>query len=119
MSKKQSNQPTSSRKILVPVEMIEEIIKHNSRVQREDSWYAMDLDDLEALCEKKHFEMCMRHDPSGIEHFDEDNAPTWLTSEGTVKGSTMDNRWFWKDHVLKLEVGESIHTGFRTITRVK
>ena len=31
----------------------------------------------------------------------------------------MDNRWFWKDHVLTLKVGESVNTDFRRITRVK
>lgn len=50
--------------------------------------------------------------------FDESNAPTWLTSENTVKGSTMDNRWFWTDHVLKLDINESIKTDFQQITRL-
>lgn len=51
--------------------------------------------------------------------FTEENPPIWLSSENTVKGSTMDMRWFWKDHVLKLAVGESIGTDFNTITRVE
>ena len=50
--------------------------------------------------------------------FTETNAPDWLTSETTVPGSTMDMRWFWKDYVLTLEVGKSIDTDFRTITRI-
>ena len=50
--------------------------------------------------------------------FDEDDAPDWLTGENTVKGSTMDNRWFWKDHVLTLEVGESVEADFRVIKRM-
>ena len=51
--------------------------------------------------------------------FTDDTAPDWLTSCTTVKGSTMDNRWFWNDHVLTLEVGESVKTDFQLITRVK
>lgn len=51
--------------------------------------------------------------------FTEDDAPTWLTSEDSVKGSTMDYRWFWKNHVLTLKVGEQIQTDFRTITRTE
>jgi len=50
--------------------------------------------------------------------FDESTAPDWLTSVKTVKGSTMDGRWFWEDHVLKLEVGQSIDTDYQTITRL-
>lgn len=49
--------------------------------------------------------------------FTELTAPFWLTSEKTVKGSTMDMRWFWEDHVLKLKVGESTFTDWHTITR--
>jgi hypothetical protein len=48
----------------------------------------------------------------------ENNAPDWLTSNNTRKGSTAGNRWFWKDYVLKLNIGESIDTTFRTITRL-
>ena len=54
-----------------------------------------------------------------IEWFDEDAAPDWLTSKNTVKGSTMDGRWFWEDYVLTLDIGESIDTDFRRITRIK
>lgn len=50
--------------------------------------------------------------------FTETTAPDWLTSCKTIKGSTMDDRWFWNNHVLKLEVGNSIQTDFRTITRI-
>ena len=46
------------------------------------------------------------------ETFTELNPPTWLSSENTTPGSTMDNRWFWKDHVLTLKIGESIDTDF-------
>jgi hypothetical protein len=49
--------------------------------------------------------------------FNEKNAPTWLTSENTVKDSTMDMRWFW-EKVLNLEVGETIDTDFYNITRI-
>jgi hypothetical protein len=52
------------------------------------------------------------------EVFDEITAPDWLTSKNTVKGSTMDTRWFWKEHVLTLEVGHQIKTDFHTITRI-
>ena len=54
----------------------------------------------------------------GVE-FTEETAPDWLTSKNTVKGSTMDDRWFWTDHVLKLEVGQSIDTDFSRITRIE
>jgi hypothetical protein len=53
------------------------------------------------------------------ETFSELDAPDWLTSKNTVKGSTMDNRWFWNDHVLALSVGASINTDNRVITRVE
>ena len=48
----------------------------------------------------------------------EKTAPSWLTSCNTVKGSTMDDRWFWTEHVLALPVGSSIKTDFRKITRI-
>ena len=50
--------------------------------------------------------------------FTEDTAPDWLTSKNTIKGSTMDDRWFWEDHVLTLDVGHSINTDFSKITRI-
>lgn len=50
--------------------------------------------------------------------FTEDTAPSWLTGEHTVKGSTMDCRWFWTDHVLQLGVGNSIETDYHKITRL-
>jgi hypothetical protein len=53
-----------------------------------------------------------------VDEFDEETAPDWLTSKNTVKGSTMDNRWFWNEHVLTLKVGESVETDFQTITRI-
>ena len=65
----------------------------------------------------KQFEMT--HDIfNTIEVFTQCDAPKWLTSEDSVKGSTMDNRWFWFDHVLTLGVGQSIETDFRKITRI-
>ena len=45
-------------------------------------------------------------------------APDWLSSVNTIKGSTMDMRWFFEKHVLTLAVGKSIDTDFRKITRV-
>jgi hypothetical protein len=50
--------------------------------------------------------------------FSEEDAPDWLTGVNTVRGSTMDCRWFWTDHVLTLEVGKSVDTDFHTITRL-
>lgn len=50
--------------------------------------------------------------------FSESEAPDWLTSRATRRGSTMDMRWFWNDHVLKLAVGESVRTDFHKITRI-
>lgn len=49
--------------------------------------------------------------------FTEQNAPSWLTSANTKAGSTLDNRWFWIDHVLTLGVGKAISTDFWRITR--
>lgn len=61
-----------------------------------------------------------RHKIFGSEkQFTELNAPDWLTSINTRPGSTMDYRWFWKDHCLTLHVGESIETDFHVITRVR
>lgn len=51
--------------------------------------------------------------------FIETDAPDWLTSTNQVRGSTMDDSWFYNDHVLKLEVGQSVETDFHTITRVE
>lgn len=51
--------------------------------------------------------------------FDENDAPSWLTGENTVRGSTMDGRWFWEQHVLKLNVGQSVETDFSVITRIE
>jgi hypothetical protein len=53
------------------------------------------------------------------EIFTEDTVPDWLSSCNTVKGSTMDGRWWWQDHVMKLNVGESIRSDFREITRLE
>lgn len=72
----------------------------------------------------KHFVMTMLKELQcdsidSTEFFTEENAPKWLTSEDTVKGSTMDYRWFWNDYVLTLKVGETINTDFRTIKRIE
>ena len=65
------------------------------------------------------FKMTHNHFESNEpEYFDEDTAPDWLTSTDSVKGSTMDSRWFWNEHVLTLEVGQTIETDFRTIKRL-
>lgn len=52
------------------------------------------------------------------EVFSEADAPAWLTGKNAVRGSTMDNSWFWTKHVLTLAVGSRVQTDFRTITRV-
>lgn len=49
--------------------------------------------------------------------FSDTDAPDWITSADTIKGSTMDNRWFWEEHVLTLKVGASVKTDFHVITR--
>jgi hypothetical protein len=51
--------------------------------------------------------------------FSEDNAPDWLTGKKTIKGSTMDCRWFWTDYILKLKIGETKETDFYTIKRIE
>lgn len=67
----------------------------------------------------KQFQMVHLIFKDDVEHFSEITAPDWLTSANTVKGSTMDDRWFWNEHVLTLQVGESINTDFRKITRIE
>jgi hypothetical protein len=49
--------------------------------------------------------------------FNENDAPAWLKGNGT--GSTVDNRWFWNDHVLNLKMGSHIKTDFRSIKRIE
>lgn len=66
----------------------------------------------------KHFRMTHLFFEGNVEEFDEESAPSWLTSADKIKGSTMDSSWFWTDHVLTLEVGKSIDTDFRHITRI-
>ena len=61
--------------------------------------------------------LTFKRDP--IRTFTESTAPDWLTSANQVKGSTMDDSWFWKDHVLTLEVGQSVETDFSKITRIE
>ena len=50
--------------------------------------------------------------------FSEETAPSWL-SAGGLQSSTMDNRWFFEQHVLTLKVGQSVFTDFHIITRTK
>lgn len=62
----------------------------------------------------------MQHMLGGpAEVFTEHDAPDWPTSKRSIPGSTMDMRWFWGNHVLKLKVGRSVKTDFHTITRVE
>lgn len=51
--------------------------------------------------------------------FSESDAPDRLTSATSTPASTMDDRWFWNDHVLTLKVGESVETDFDIITRIE
>lgn len=56
----------------------------------------------------------MRHlffKESSVTVFDETNPPAWLTHR--------ENLWWFNDHVLKLEVGQSIDSDFQQITRTK
>ena len=55
---------------------------------------------------------------SPVETFDEASAPDWLTGRNAIAGSTMDNSWFWRRHILSLAIGESVKTEFREITRI-
>lgn len=57
--------------------------------------------------------------PTDPQRFTELDAPDWLTSAKTWPGSTMDHRWFWADHVLKLGVGQTLLTEFHAITRIE
>lgn len=50
--------------------------------------------------------------------FTESSAPDWLTAKSAIKGSTMDSSWFWREHVLTLDVGKSVETDFHTIRRI-
>lgn len=52
-------------------------------------------------------------------YFTDLSAPNWLTSCDTVVGSTMDNRWFWEQHVLTLNIGETTFTDFNSVTRLE
>lgn len=45
-----------------------------------------------------------------VQYFTELNPPVWLVS--------LEYKWWYKSHVLKLELGESIDSDFRRITRV-
>lgn len=53
-----------------------------------------------------------------MKEFTEDTAPLWLSSEDTIRGSTMDNRWFYKK-VLELPLGGTILTDFHEIKRIE
>ena len=66
----------------------------------------------------KQFELRHRFFDGRPSQFSEHDAPDWLTGVKTVPGSTIDNRWFWHDHVLTLQIGESIQTDFQTIRRI-
>ena len=66
----------------------------------------------------KEFKMSMLGWPEIYDTVTEETAPSWVRFGGRA-GSTADMRWFWNDHVMLLEVGESVDTDFRKITRIK
>jgi len=66
----------------------------------------------------KKFEAYHKYFDKQVIVFTEETAPDWLTSAKTLRGSTMDCRWFWTDCVLTLAVGASVETDFRTIKRI-
>lgn len=66
----------------------------------------------------KRFKMKPRYFEGAEESFTEETAPDWLTSCNTKIGSTMDDRWFWNDHVLTLKTGECVFTDFHEITAI-
>lgn len=53
-----------------------------------------------------------------LKTFTDETAPKWLC-EGGVKGSTMDNRWFWNDYVLTLGINKTVKTDFSIIRRLE
>lgn len=62
----------------------------------------------------------MRHDLYDIESiFTENTAPDWLTSKNNVKGSTIDDRWFWEDYILMMKIGDVMRTDFHEIERIE
>lgn len=65
------------------------------------------------------FELSMIGEDKPYKTFTETTSPRWLNCQDTVPGSTMDNRWFWTDYVLTLEVGQSVETDFSVIKRVE
>jgi hypothetical protein len=74
--------------------------------------------DATGKCSVMLFSMTHLDFPSKPVIFTELTAPEWLSSANSIKGSTMDMRWFFDKHVLTLEVGKSVDTDFRKITRV-
>jgi len=57
----------------------------------------------------------MRHTIYGSEtEFTDADAPLFL--KGGRAGSTMDDQWFWDEHIKALRVGESEHTDYHEIT---
>lgn len=63
------------------------------------------------------FEMRHKYFTGDVVTFSHCDAPNWITSAKTIKGSTEDYRWFW-NKVMSLPVGESISTDFREIKRI-
>ncbi|AHK11182.1 hypothetical protein S14_70 [Shewanella sp. phage 1/4] len=66
----------------------------------------------------KCFEMTHLYFVDSLEVFNEDTVPDWLSSVKTIKGSTMDSRWFYTEEVLTLPVGGVVNTDFRSIKRI-
>ena len=49
--------------------------------------------------------------------FTEETAPVWLV-RGVTRYSSMSNRWFWRDHVKTLKIGQFVETDFSKIVRI-
>ena len=81
------------------------------------------LDALDAIFQEqgritRHFTMSPRFfNKRNPRRFSDMTAPSYL-KRGGRKGSTMDMRWFWDDHVMTLKLGDSVDTDFQTVTRV-
>lgn len=67
----------------------------------------------------KVFEMWQTGTNGAKTTFTEKGAPDWLTGRKSVKGSTMDSRWFWDNYILKLKIDQQIETDFNTIKRIE
>ena len=89
---------------------------HDKRLTSADS-PGTDVARAPAGVEVMRFEMTHNFFKGAPDVFSNLDAPDWLTGENIIPGSTMDNHHFWQEHVLTLQVGDSVETDFRTIKR--